>query len=62
MPLNFLVFHTSEENGFTLKMIRSKPYSAETITDADDLAFLINALAQAKFLLLSLKQAIKNHW
>ena len=50
----------NERNGFTLKIARSRWYSTETITDADntdDLMFLANASAQAEFLLHSLEQA-----
>ena len=47
-----------KENGFKLTKERSRKYPAKTITDADyvdDIAFLVNAPAQAKTLLHSLE-------
>ena len=49
-----------KENSFTLKMQKSRRYSAETITDADyanDIALLANTRTQAESLLHSLERA-----
>ena len=49
-----------KENGFTLENARSKWYLAETIMDvdyADDIALLVNTLAQTESLLHSLERA-----
>ena len=48
-----------KENGFTLKMVRSRWYPAETITDAgyaDDLVLYVNTPAKDESLLQSLEQ------
>ena len=56
------------ENGFTLKKFRSRPYPAETMTDADyadDLVLLTNTSAQAESLLYNLEQepeALTSMW
>ena len=49
-----------KENGLTLEKVRSRRYSAKTITDvdyADNIALLANILAQAEFLLHSPEKA-----
>ena len=49
-----------KENGFKLAKERSRRYSAQTITDADnadDIALLANTPAQTESLLHSLEQA-----
>ena len=49
-----------KESGFPLKKLRSRQYTAETMTNADysdDLTLLVNTPAQAKSLLLRLEQA-----
>ena len=45
------------KNDFELTKKRSRTYPAKTITDADDIALLANALAQAETLLHSLERA-----
>ena len=50
-----------KENGFTLVKARSRPYPAQTITDADyadDIALLANTPAQVESLLDSLEKAV----
>ena len=46
-----------KENGFELTKKRNRRYPAKTITDADDIAILANAPAQAETLLCSLERA-----
>ena len=46
-----------KENGFTLKMARSRWYPAETITDVDCIALLVNTPTWIESLLQSLEQA-----
>ena len=49
-----------KEKGFTLKIVRSRQYLAQTISDSDnvdDIALLANTPAQAESLLQSLDQA-----
>ena len=51
-----------KENGFTLKMERSRRYPAETNTDADytdDLALLANRSTQVNPLVYSLEQVAR---
>ena len=46
-----------KDNGFKLAKERSRRYPAQTITDADDIALLVNTPAQAEILLHSLAWA-----
>ena len=46
-----------KENGFELTKKRSRSYPAKTITDADDIALLVNAPTQAENLLHSQERA-----
>ena len=46
------------ENGFELTKKRSRRYLQKTITDADDIAILVNAPAQAETLQDSLERTI----
>ena len=51
-----------KETGFMLRKARSRRYTAETITDADnveDIALLVNTPTQADFLLHSLEQVVE---